>query len=243
MAAWLACGWRAAAAHWLPLAAAALMVNVAALPFNFAYAASGSTGWLANIQIVFVWSVFIAGWMRLCLAAVRDEPVSPRMLLSGFARYPHVVVANLLFMAAVYAGLFLLVIPAVMWGMQFGFFAYGITDRRMGPIAALKYSARVTRGYRFLLFELALVKWGVLLLHMSCGSVFIRYAESGFRGPPPVPWGVTESAWLPLTIAACVVYFVALVVLWPWVSVAHAAAYAELARIHDAQQEGECADG
>jgi hypothetical protein len=58
---------------------------------------------------------------------------------------------------AIIAGLILLVIPGIIFGLMFMFTTFIIIDRGIGPIEAMKESNRITRGHRWTLLGLILV--------------------------------------------------------------------------------------
>ena len=71
-----------------------------------------------------------------------------------FAR-PHLVfkylLGSILYSVIVVAGLILLVIPAVIWGVRFSLWGFYVVEHEMGPVEALKASFWVTRSYGFTL--------------------------------------------------------------------------------------------
>lgn len=54
-------------------------------------------------------------------------------------------VASLLYGLLVTLGLVLLLVPGIIWSLQYGQFTTIIVDKKMGPLAALKYSKKITR--------------------------------------------------------------------------------------------------
>ena len=61
-------------------------------------------------------------------------------------------IASLLFFLMVGAGLLLLIVPGVILSLVFWFYGYALVDKRLGPIAALKEGARISRGARLEFF-------------------------------------------------------------------------------------------
>ena len=59
------------------------------------------------------------------------------------------IAASILFILIVSAGLILLVIPGVVWGLKFSLFHFFIVDKGMGPIDALKASSQTTNGAKW----------------------------------------------------------------------------------------------
>ncbi len=64
----------------------------------------------------------------------------------------------------VLGGLILLVVPGIIWAVKFQYYGYCIVDKKMGPVAALKKSAAMTRGTKgdLLLFNLLLIGINIL---------------------------------------------------------------------------------
>ena len=58
-------------------------------------------------------------------------------------------------------GFLLLIIPGIIWSLKYSFVGYFVVDKGMGPIEALRHSARVTQG----------VKWQLLLFWLVMGFV------------------------------------------------------------------------
>lgn len=106
--------------------------------------------------------IFIATWMiGLVLQVVyirvglrfydgeecglEDLLASPRLLAKLF-------VGGLLYGVVVLIGLLLLILPGVIWAMQFQFFSYLLVDKGLGLMEAFKRSAALTKGSRATLF-------------------------------------------------------------------------------------------
>lgn len=65
--------------------------------------------------------------------------------------------ASILQGAVVVIGLVLLIVPGVIFALMFLFTPYIVVDKGLGPIAAMKESARITRGMKWELFLLMLL--------------------------------------------------------------------------------------
>ena len=74
----------------------------------------------------------------------------------GFGPY---IIASILFGLGVIVGLFLCIIPGIIFGVIFHFYGYAISEAGDGLSAtdALKRSAEITKGHRWELFGLAIV--------------------------------------------------------------------------------------
>ncbi len=65
-------------------------------------------------------------------------------------------------------GTILLIVPGIIWAVKFQFFSYLIIDQGLGPIAALKKSARITQGAKLNLFAFGLLLAGINFLGIMC---------------------------------------------------------------------------
>ncbi|MBP7741516.1 MAG: DUF975 family protein [Candidatus Pacebacteria bacterium] len=61
-------------------------------------------------------------------------------------------------------GLILFIVPGIIIAIAFSFSGILVVEEGMGPIAALKESARLTRGHRMQLFKLGLASAGINIL-------------------------------------------------------------------------------
>jgi uncharacterized membrane protein len=78
-----------------------------------------------------------------------------------FVRY---AVASSFYNLIAAAGLLLLIVPGIIWMVQFGFYGYFIVDKTCGPIEALKKSAAITKGSRWDIFLFGLLFFGINIL-------------------------------------------------------------------------------
>jgi len=74
--------------------------------------------------------------------------------LGGYVLYSLIVVA----------GLILLIVPGIMWGLKFCLWGYLVIDRELGPIKALEKSSNITNGAKWELFLFGLLLLGINLL-------------------------------------------------------------------------------
>ncbi|OGQ06254.1 MAG: hypothetical protein A2W61_01005 [Deltaproteobacteria bacterium RIFCSPLOWO2_01_44_7] len=75
-----------------------------------------------------------------------------------FSNFLSYFLASLLFALIVLGGMFLLIIPGIIWAIQFQFFSYAIVDKNLGCIDALKKSSTLTKGH----------KWKLCLFSLMC---------------------------------------------------------------------------
>ena len=77
--------------------------------------------------------------------------------------------AGILVILAVVGGLILLIVPGIILALMFSQTLNLVVDRGMGPIEAMKESARMTKGYKWELFLLMLLTIAVTIL----GIIFL----------------------------------------------------------------------
>jgi len=89
-------------------------------------------------------------------------------LFSQYPLFPQYIVGSILYGLIVFAGTILLIIPGIIWGIQFCFYDYFIVDKGLGPIEALKRSSAITKGVKWDLFAFFLILSGINLLGALC---------------------------------------------------------------------------
>jgi hypothetical protein len=104
------------------------------------------------------------GCIKLAIDVVDGKSPEFKELFSCFSLLLKYVVAAILYAIVVAFGLALFVIPGIIWAVQFGFYPFVIVKERLGPLAALRKSSKITEGVkgRLVIFSLAL--FGINLL-------------------------------------------------------------------------------
>jgi uncharacterized membrane protein len=113
------------------------------------------------------WVLQILCWMVLLWAGLRvhdDLPPQWDRIFSSWRRVGNLVVAQLLYWLIIAGGVLLLVVPGLIWAAQYHYAAFLVLDEDLGPIEALKRSARLTRGSRTNLIMFGLVAFGINVL-------------------------------------------------------------------------------
>ena len=89
-------------------------------------------------------------------------------LFSSFPLFFKYLFGSILYGLIVLGGFLLLVIPGIIWLIQFQFFGHFIVDKKLGPIAALKMSSEITKGTKGDLFLFVLLLGLINLLGALC---------------------------------------------------------------------------
>ncbi|MEK7560378.1 MAG: hypothetical protein AAB539_00265 [Patescibacteria group bacterium] len=107
--------------------------------------------------------------IALCLAdgkaAHLGDLFSPARLLWKY------IAATILYWVIIACGLFLLIVPGIIWAIKFGYYPYVILDKGLGPFAALNGSARITNGAKLELFF-----FGALLIAINIAGLMALVA-------------------------------------------------------------------
>lgn len=96
-------------------------------------------------------------FIRVSLALHDGRPVDlgrPAELLDGLLSY---LVTSVLYGLVVAAGFVLLIVPGVIWAVQFGCAYFVAADAKLDPIEAMRESSRLTRGARWHLLGFGLL--------------------------------------------------------------------------------------
>ncbi|NQU17824.1 MAG: hypothetical protein HQ564_07130 [Candidatus Saganbacteria bacterium] len=119
-------------------------------------------GYLAVIMLLQI------GMIKIPLGFCDNQVPKITDLLSGKDKLLTYTLGSILFFLIVTAGMFLFVIPGIIFALMFCFYGFLIVDKGMKPVDALKKSAEITKGVRPQLFLFAIVLWLVNLLGMLC---------------------------------------------------------------------------
>ncbi len=107
--------------------------------------------------VSFIVSVVVDMVLRSFSLQVHDRPESASI---ASAWTPEVVLryfgATILVALSVVVGLFLLIIPGIIFALALMFTLYIVIEKKVGPIEAMKESMRITKGHRMQLLGLAL---------------------------------------------------------------------------------------
>ncbi|MDR3624917.1 MAG: hypothetical protein P4L16_07255 [Chlamydiales bacterium] len=108
------------------------------------------------------------GFIKASLAVKDQNKAKISNLYSCFPLFFKFLIAHILYMLIIAAGLILLVFPAVIWATRYGFYGYLIVDQKLGPIKALKMSAKITMGVKWDLFALYAVLYIIGVIGVLC---------------------------------------------------------------------------
>lgn len=100
--------------------------------------------------------------------AVRSKKPNFELLIRGFwTNYFHIILANLLVIALVVMGFFMLIIPGIIIACRLVFVSYIVMDKKLDPIEAVELSWKLTRGHGWKIFAMAITSFFILILGIA----------------------------------------------------------------------------
>ncbi len=119
---------------------------------------------LITLFSIVLQAVITLGLTRISLKFVDDGKASFGDLFDCVPLFLDYLVAYFIYGLIVFAGLILLVVPGIIWAIQFMFYPLAIVDRGLPPVKALKFSSALTKGSKMDLLLLILLLFLINLL-------------------------------------------------------------------------------
>jgi uncharacterized membrane protein len=104
----------------------------------------------------------------LFLQGVRREVVDVKNILRGFDYYLNIILAYLLVAALTAIGILALIIPGIIVACRLAFVPYLVIDKKLDAIGAVEESWRMTRGYGWTIFGMAIVSCFIIIAGVLC---------------------------------------------------------------------------
>lgn len=98
--------------------------------------------------------IFFAMILSINLAWARGEDHGFKDFWTSpdWTKVGKLILSGIIIWICVLFGLILLIIPGIYFALRFSFYAYAIMDKDLGPIDALSYSWKITKGHAWDLF-------------------------------------------------------------------------------------------
>ncbi len=125
-------------------------------------------GIILHIADFILTTIISIGLIKIALRFCDNEKARFRDLFSNYRLFFKYLLGLVLYGLIVFVGTLWLIVPGIIWGIQFSFFDYFIVDKKVGPIKALKRSSAITRGAKWNLFIFFLMLIGINLLGAIC---------------------------------------------------------------------------
>ena len=167
-------GWKILKENFLELLLIIFIVMVVQTPvgyFNRAVIEFTSYGYEGdfynNVYSSFYWLLVVTpfqyGAAFLFLQAVRGEKIEMRTIISPYNRIIDVILARVLVGGIVVIGIVMLIIPGIVFGIRLIFVPYLVMDKGLDAIGAIKASWKMTSGYGWTIFGMAILAFFICI--------------------------------------------------------------------------------
>ena len=101
--------------------------------------------------------------IKIVISCAKGEKPEFGDLFNCYPLFFKYLFATILYCLIVFGGLILLIVPGIIWAIQFGFYGYYIVDENAGIMQSLSKSSALTRG----------VKWDLFCFNLLCFALNI----------------------------------------------------------------------
>ncbi|MEA3477088.1 MAG: DUF975 family protein [Bacteroidota bacterium] len=174
-------GWDVLRAFFVELLVVSIVFMILTGPVSIVQWKIDSWEWFLVPLALFgiTYGIFVAGPIEygakwVFLKAVRGERIEVRDIFVVFQRnYWNVVIANIVVSIIVGLGIFMLIVPGIIFACRLAFVPYLVVDREMDVMDALRVSWDMTRGYGWQIFLMGLLAIPIVILGLICFIVGI----------------------------------------------------------------------
>ncbi len=172
--------------------------------------------WYALPWEMLIGAPMTVGLNLFFISLSRDGKADYADLFRGFRILPAAVTVSFLYGTIVTAGLILLIIPGIIWGLAYLFTQYSVIDKRTGIKGSFTHSSQITYGFKDKL--LPIVALWVMLEVFTPGII---KAEGTFTSMHLL---LDLKPWILTAFVVKTVFFL------PWLNLALARAYIDLVK-------------
>lgn len=159
-------GWQKTTTNfWLMVGVAAVVILVGAAP---SFLLNKNLFWGTNAITWLLGMVVGIGLIKIVLKIYDSKPAAIVDFFSlTWEQFLDYLVASLLLFLITLGGFILLIVPGVIFSLKFQFAPFLVIDKKISPLAAIKKSGDMTKGYLWALFGL----WLMSILIIIAGAV------------------------------------------------------------------------
>jgi hypothetical protein len=164
-------GWKLIFTTFIELLVVTLVYAVIQIPTNgFQFKPDGFEWYLVPIVLLAIgYGIFISGpigysvnWVFL--KAARREKIEIKDMFAVFERnYWNAVIAGLVTTVIIVIGIFMLIVPGIIFACRLAFVPYLVIDQEMEALEALKASWAMTRGHGWTVFFMGLLAFLLII--------------------------------------------------------------------------------
>lgn len=144
---------------------------ITGIPQGIAKGLQEDYGGLALLFNIIQWiaqTIISIGLIKIALKFLAEEKPEFVELFRFQGNFWRFVGGSILYGLIVFGGFLLLIIPGIYWAIKFQFFGYCIVDQKLGPVEALKKSAKITNTVKWKLLGFGLIIAGINILGFLC---------------------------------------------------------------------------
>ncbi len=172
-------GWDRMKKFFLDLFLITLIVGVVWIPYSIMQSLDGRHTPGGSILQIFGLAYLLLlmapinyGSAFVFLKAVRNEQFEVKDMFLVFEKnYINVVLANLLHWGIVSIGIFLFLVPGIVFACRLAFVKYLVLDRKLEPVEAVKESWRMTKGHAGKIFWMGFLAFPIMIAGLICLGV------------------------------------------------------------------------
>ena len=116
------------------------------------------------------------GAYKVLLNIIRGGEIEMKELFYGFKDYINIVLANILMTAIILIGIVFLIVPGIIFACRLAFVPYLVVDKKMEAVKAVEESWRMTRGYGWTIFLMALMVIPIGIAGLICLGVGVIFS-------------------------------------------------------------------
>jgi uncharacterized membrane protein len=180
-------GWRQLWKYFLELFLIGILAAIIGIPVGVGGWAeglvfvSGVLGFLGILYAIFIVGPVDYGVSFANLKAARGDKLEIRDMFEAFDNYLNAVLANVLVGVIIVIGLFLLIVPGIIFACKLVFTPYLVVDRKMEVIEAVRESWRMTNGHAWRVFLMGVLAVLLCIAGLICFGVGIILAIMWIR--------------------------------------------------------------
>jgi len=116
------------------------------------------------------------GAYKVFLNIVRGGEIDMKELFYGFKDYINIILANILMTAIIGIGIVFLIIPGIIFSCRLAFVPYLVVDKKMEAVKAVEESWKMTRGYGWTIFLMALMVIPIGIAGLLCLGIGVIFS-------------------------------------------------------------------
>ena len=166
----LSYGWNTFRSNWqFLLIVFVILVSIGMLPGYLQTWAKENMPSISFVISIVSWVVQMVTGIGVIVICLKFVDGKKPVIADIYQHYPLLLnyfLGSLLYGLVVIAGLILLIVPGIIWGIKYQYTTYLIVDKGMSPLDAYKKSGKITQGHKMKLFYLGIAFIAITLAGM-----------------------------------------------------------------------------